>query len=95
MKILVRIKKCLILAAILLSQKYDDSNQLVVDKMEDETGGVVIKEFVGLKPKKKMDLFLVGDRSKHKKTRRVNKNGECKDVLTDCMFLSCHIGISE
>ena len=43
----------MILAAILLSQKYDDSNQLVVDKMEDETGGVVIKEFVGLKPKKK------------------------------------------
>ena len=30
---------------------YDDSNKLVIDKMKDETGGVAVKAFVGLKPK--------------------------------------------
>ena len=29
---------------------YDESNKLVVDKMKDETSGVTIKEFFGLKP---------------------------------------------
>ena len=49
-----------------------DSNKLVIGKMKDETGGVAIKEFGGLKPK--MYLFLVGDNSEHKKTKDVNKN---------------------
>ena len=31
------------------SKYYDDSNKLVIGKMKDETGGVTIKEFVGLK----------------------------------------------
>ena len=30
--------------------KYDDSNKLVAGKMEDETEGITIEEFVGLKP---------------------------------------------
>ena len=30
---------------------YDDSNKLVLGKMTDETGGVAIEEFAGLKPK--------------------------------------------
>ena len=34
---------------------YDDSNKLVIGKMKDETGNIVIEEFVGLKPK--MYLF--------------------------------------
>ena len=33
------------------SKYYDDSNKLVAGKMKDETAGVAIKEFVGLKPK--------------------------------------------
>ena len=33
------------------SKCYDDSNKLVIGKMQDETGGVAIEEFVGLKPK--------------------------------------------
>ena len=33
------------------SKYYDGSNKLVLDKMKDETAGVTIKEFVGLKPK--------------------------------------------
>ena len=49
-----------------------DSNKLVIGKMKDETGGVAIEEFGGLKPK--MYLFLVGDNSEHKKTKNVNKN---------------------
>ena len=49
-----------------------DSNKLVIGKMKDETGGVAIEEFGGLKPK--MYLFLLGDNSEHKKTKDVNKN---------------------
>ena len=30
---------------------YDNSNKLMIGKMKDETAGVVIKEFVGLKSK--------------------------------------------
>ena len=33
------------------SKYYDHSNQLVIVKMKDEATDVVIKEFVGLKPK--------------------------------------------
>ena len=67
------------------SKCYDDSSKLVVDKMKYETGGVAIKEFVGLKPK--MYSFLIDDSSEHKKLMAVNKNvetqsqSECKDVL--------------
>ena len=32
------------------SKYYDNSNKLVVGKMKDETVGVAIEEFVGLKP---------------------------------------------
>ena len=32
------------------SKYYDNSNKLVIGKMTDETAGVVIEEFVGLKP---------------------------------------------
>ena len=32
------------------SKYYDDSKKLVAGKMKDETGGVTIKEFFGLKP---------------------------------------------
>ena len=34
-------------------------NKLVVGKMEDETGGVAVEEFIGLRPN--MYLFLVDD----------------------------------
>ena len=37
--------------------KYDNSNKLVIGKMKDETRGVAIEVFVGLKPK--MYLYLV------------------------------------
>ena len=50
---------------------YDISNQLIIGKMKDETGGVAIEEFVGLKPK--MYSFLV-DNSEHNKAKGVNKN---------------------
>ena len=38
------------------SKYYDNSNK-VVEKMEGESGGVMIEEFVGLKPK--MYSFIV------------------------------------
>ena len=41
------------------SKYYDDSNKLVVVKMEDETGGAAIKEFVGLKPKMYRKMIVV------------------------------------
>ena len=40
--------------------------------MKDETGGVAIEGFVGLKPK--MYLFLVDDSNEYKKAKGVNKN---------------------
>ena len=54
------------------SKYYDDSNKLVIGKMQDKTGGIAIEEFVGLKPK--MHSFLVGDNSKHKKAEGVKKS---------------------
>ena len=54
------------------SKYYDDSNKLLIGKMKDETGGVAIEKFVGLKTK--MYLFLVDDNSEHKKANVVNKN---------------------
>ena len=65
---------------------FDNSNKFVVCKMKDETAGVAIEEFVGLKPK--IYLYLVDDNSEHKKAKGVNKNvvatishNEYKDVL--------------
>ena len=52
------------------SKYYDNSNKLLIGKMNDETG-VAIEGFVGLKPK--IYLFLV-DNSEHKKAKDVNKN---------------------
>ena len=50
------------------SKYYDNSNKLMVDKIKDETAGVAIEEFVGLKPK--MYLYLVYNNSEHKKSKR-------------------------
>ena len=54
--------------------------------MKDETAGVAIEEFVGLKPK--MRSNLEDDYSEHKKAKGVNRNvlatmshNEYKDVL--------------
>ena len=41
-----------------------------IGKMNNETAGVAIEEFVGLKP----NWFLVDDSSKHKKSKGVIKN---------------------
>ena len=74
MKILAAIKKLFVLVIILIiiskSKYYDDSSKSVISKIKDETGGVEIKEFIGLKPK--MYLFLV-DNSEHKKGKGVNR----------------------
>ena len=64
MKILVAIK-CLILVIIRLSQ--NNTNKLVIGKMKDETDGVVIEEFVGLKPK--TYSHLVYDNREQKKQK--------------------------
>ena len=70
------------------SKYYGDSNKLLIGKMKDETGGVAIEKFVGLKTK--MHLFLVDDNSEHKKANVVNKNiaarishNKYKDVLSN------------
>ena len=48
--------------------------------MKDETVGVLIEEFVGLKPQ--MYSYLVGDNREHKKAKVVNKSyNEYIDVL--------------
>ena len=85
MKILAAIKKCLILE--INSKYYDDSKKLVIGKMKDETRGIAIAEYVGLKSKMYYS-FLVDDNSEHKKAKGVNKNvvgtkshDKYKDVL--------------
>ena len=51
--------------------KYDDnSNKLVVGKIKDETAGIAIEEFVGLKPK--LSSHLIDDNIEHKKAKGVN-----------------------
>ena len=49
------------------SKYFDNSSKLVVGKMKDETNGVVIKEFLGWKPK--MYSYLLDDNSKLKKQK--------------------------
>ena len=49
---------------------YDDSNKLVIGKVKDETGGVVIELFVGMKPK--IYSFLLDDNREHRKAKGVN-----------------------
>ena len=68
------------------SKNYDNSNKWVVGKIKDETAGVTIQEYVGLKPK--MYLYLVDDNSEHKKVKGINKNivvtishNKYKDIL--------------
>ena len=46
--------------------------KLFVGKMEGETAGVAIEEFIGLKSK--MYSYLVDENSVHKKAKSVNKN---------------------
>ena len=67
------------------SKYHNDSNKLVI---KDETAGVSIEEFFGLKPK--IYLYLVGDNSEHKKTKGVIINtvatirhNEHNDVLVN------------
>ena len=80
MKIIVRIRKCVILVIIQLNQN------IVVSKMKGETGGVAIEGFIRLKPK--LYSFLVDYSSWAKKTKGVKKNviatlcqGEYKYIL--------------
>ena len=54
----------------LSKSKYYNSNKLEVGKMKNETAGVAIEEFVGLKPK--MYSYLVDDNSEHKKAKGIN-----------------------
>ena len=69
------------------SKYYDNSSNLLVGKMKDETmKDVAIEEFFGLKSK--MYSYLVDDNSEDKKAKSVNKNvvatmshNEYKDVL--------------
>ena len=61
-KILAAIKKYFI-NYLTKSKYYDNSNKLIIGKMTDETAGVAIEEFVGLKPK--MYSFLL-DNIEHK-----------------------------
>ena len=69
-KILAAIKKYLI-NYLTKSKYHDNSKKLIIGKMTDETAGVTIEEFVGLKPK--MYSFLL-DNIEHKKAKGANKN---------------------
>ena len=73
------------------SKYYNNLKKLVIGKMKDETAGIVIKEFVGLKPK--IYAFLV-ENSEHKKAKGVNRNvvvtichNEYKNILLNNKFI--------
>ena len=57
------------------SRHYSFLKKLVIGKMKDETGGVAIEEFIGLKPK--MYSFFIDNNSKHKKAKGVNRMNCC------------------
>ena len=74
------------------SKYNDNSNNLVVGKMKNETAGVAIEEFVRLKPK--MYSYLIDDNSEHKKAKGVNRNvvatkshSEYRDVSLNKKYL--------
>ena len=67
------------------SKHFDDSNKLVIRKMQDETSGAATEEFVVLNPK--MYSFLL-DNTYHKTAKGMNRNviatkshNKYKDVL--------------
>ena len=68
------------------SKYYNDSNTIVIGKMNHYTSGVTIEKFVGLKPK--MFSLFVDNNSEHKKAKGMNRNvvekithNEYKDAL--------------
>ena len=74
------------------SKYYKDSNKLVIHEMKDETSGVGIEKFFGLKTT--MYSFLVDDNSDHKKVKGLNRgvvvtisHNEYKDVLLNNKYL--------
>ena len=69
------------------SKYYDNSNKLVVGKMEDETADLAIKEFVELKPK--MYSNLVENNSEHKKVKRQEQ--KCCCDKTSQIILKCSV----
>ena len=50
---------------------YNDANNLVLSKMEDETSGVPIKGFAGLKSK--VCTFIAGDNHETEKANGINR----------------------
>lgn len=52
--------------------KYNNANNLVVDKMRDEKLSVFIKGFVGLKSE--INTFIKEDNHEAKKSKRINKD---------------------
>ena len=80
MKILATIKKCLILVIYSTESKYyDDSNELFISKMKDETAGVAIQEFVGLKPK--IYPFLAKEFGKEFKVKIIEQEQQINKIL--------------
>ena len=74
------------------SKYYDNSNKLVVGKMNDETAAVAIEEFVKLKPK--IHSNFLDDNSEHEKAKGLNRNivatishNKYKDVVLNKRFL--------
>ena len=68
---------------------FDDTNKKVVGKMKDEYGGVIIDQFIGLKPKmysiKKIDG---GESSTAKVVNIATEFNEFKDVLFNRIIIT-------
>ena len=67
------------------SKYQNDSNKLIIGKMKDETGDIVIKTFVGLKPK--VYSYLI-DNNDHQKKQMTIKMLQ-RWVIMNKVSLSC------
>ena len=63
------------------SKYYIVANNVVVGKMKDETGGVLIKGFVGLKSK--MYTLITEDNHECKKAKGIKKNAAADELKHD------------
>ena len=68
------------------SKYYNGANNLVVGKAKDETSGVHIKGFVGIKSK--MHTFVTEGNHESKKEKGINKKGKQKALIKMLLMMN-------
>ncbi len=68
---------------------YNLTNKEVLGKMKDETHGIPIQEFVGLRPKMYSILYTENDKQVEKKTAKGIKKSVTKRKLRHASYKEC------